>query len=75
MEKKFNKIVVFSLIIFSSIFSSCSDTCERSGCKNKATGWKHYSDKSDSEFGTCIGCCRDTNHGGYCSKNCCAEDQ
>lgn len=72
---KMNKIMTIfgALMIASLIMTSCSNKCAYKGCDAEATGWKHYTSKQDGPFGGCIGCCRMSPRGGYCSKNHCAH--
>jgi hypothetical protein len=60
----------FCLFVLSLTLYSCfSNTCDLSGCEREATGWKYYETHQKGVFGGCIGACRMSDSGGYCSKD------
>jgi hypothetical protein len=56
------------------VYSLFDNTCKLSGCDNEAIGWKYYDTHQKGPFGGCIGACRMTSSGGYCSKAHVLED-
>jgi len=65
-------LIIFSMSIF---ISSCSNTCRLNGCEREATGWKYYETHQKGPFGGCIGACRMSDSGGYCSKEHVLQDR
>ena len=60
--------IVYCLLVLLITLYSCSNTCDLRGCDKQATGWKYYETHQKGPFGGCIGACRMSDSGGYCSK-------
>ena len=66
--KNLFQLVLLAVVVYLLFSWITDDTCRLSGCDNKATGWKYYEEHQSGVFGGCIGACRMSSSGGYCSK-------
>lgn len=65
-----NKLLSIGLVLllFYFVYWMFDDSCRLSGCDREAIGWKYYTTHQKGVFGGCIGACKMSSNGGYCSK-------